>query len=91
MRIDNVVVAGIVTDQRASSTGRSLADESFDVIVENCCAAATMDLHRHELQVIKHDLLPGRLARPSRGDFRVSSSQEVIRVQTVSRESQEAT
>ena len=32
---------------------RSLADESFNVVVvEDCCAAATMDLHRHELEVI---------------------------------------
>jgi hypothetical protein len=32
---------------------RSLADESFAVVVvEDCCAAATMHLHRHELEVI---------------------------------------
>ena len=32
---------------------RSLADESFNVLVaEDCCAAATMDLHRHELEII---------------------------------------
>jgi nicotinamidase-related amidase len=32
---------------------RSLADESFDVVVvDDCCAAATMDLHRHKLEVI---------------------------------------
>ena len=53
MEIANVVVAGIFTDQCVSSTVRSLADESFDVIVvEDCCAAATMELHRHELEVI---------------------------------------
>jgi nicotinamidase-related amidase len=47
------VVAGIFTDQCVSSTVRSLADESFNiVVVEDCCAAATMDLHRHELEVI---------------------------------------
>lgn len=51
--IRNVVVAGIFTDQCVSSTVRSLADESFDVlVVEDCCAAATMDLHRHELEII---------------------------------------
>jgi biuret amidohydrolase len=53
MGIENVVVAGIFTDQCVSSTVRSLADESFSVVVvEDCCAAATMDLHRHELEVI---------------------------------------
>ena len=36
-----------------SSTVRSLADESFNVVVvEDCCAAATMELHRHDLEVI---------------------------------------
>lgn len=51
--IRNVVVAGIFTDQCVSSTVRSLADESFDVlVVEDCCAASTMALHNHELEVI---------------------------------------
>jgi nicotinamidase-related amidase len=32
---------------------RSLADESFNVVVvEDCCAAATMDLHEKELEII---------------------------------------
>ena len=36
-----------------SSTVRSLADESFEVLVaEDCCAAATNDPHEHELKVI---------------------------------------
>ena len=53
MGIANVVVAGIFTDQCISSTVRSLADESFNVVVvDDCCAAATMELHRHELEVI---------------------------------------
>jgi len=53
MGIRNVVVAGIFTDQCVSSTVRSLADESFEVLVaEDCCAAATMDLHNHELDVL---------------------------------------
>ena len=53
MGIENVVVAGIFTDQCVSSTVRSLADESFNVVVvEDCCAAATMELHRHELEII---------------------------------------
>ena len=53
MQIENVVVAGIFTDQCISSTVRSLADESFNVIVvEDCCAAATEELHRHELEII---------------------------------------
>jgi biuret amidohydrolase len=53
MGIEHVVVAGIFTDQCVSSTVRSLADESFNVIVvEDCCAAATDQLHRHELEII---------------------------------------
>ena len=51
--IRHVVVVGIYTDQCVSSTVRSLADESFDVIVvDDACAAATDDLHRHELEII---------------------------------------
>lgn len=53
MGIKNVIVAGIFTDQCVSSTVRSLADESFNVVVvEDCCAAATDQLHRHELEII---------------------------------------
>jgi len=53
MGIRNVIVAGIFTDQCISSTVRSLADESFNVIVvEDCCAAATEAIHRHELEAI---------------------------------------
>ncbi|MCY4169914.1 MAG: cysteine hydrolase [Rhodobacter sp.] len=53
MGIKDVIVAGIFTDQCVSSTVRSLCDESFGVIVvEDCCAAATDALHRHELEII---------------------------------------
>ena len=53
MGIRNVVVAGIFTDQCVSSTVRSLADESFNVIVvEDCCAAGTDELHDRELEII---------------------------------------
>jgi nicotinamidase-related amidase len=53
MGIKHVVVAGIFTDQCVSSTVRSLADESFDVlVVEDCCAAGTMELHNRELDII---------------------------------------
>ena len=53
MGIRDVVVAGIFTDQCISSSVRSLADESFGVVVaEDCCAAATMDLHHHELEIM---------------------------------------
>ena len=53
MGISKVIVAGIFTDQCISSTVRSLADESFDVLVlEDCCAAATDEIHRHELETI---------------------------------------
>lgn len=51
--IKNVIVAGIFTDQCISSSVRSLADESFNVVVvEDCCAAATDDLHARELEII---------------------------------------
>lgn len=53
MGIQNVVVAGIFTDQCISSTVRSLADESFNVIVlEDCCAAATERIHQQELETL---------------------------------------
>ena len=53
MGIRTVICAGIFTDQCISSTVRSLADESFSVLVlEDCCAAASDALHRHELEVI---------------------------------------
>jgi nicotinamidase-related amidase len=51
--IKNVICAGIFTDQCVSSTVRSLADESFQVIVvEDCCAAGTDELHEKELAII---------------------------------------
>lgn len=53
MGIENVVLCGIFTDQCVSSTVRSLADESFNVIVvEDCCAAGTDELHYRELEII---------------------------------------
>ena len=53
MGIRNVVVTGIYTDQCVSSTVRSLADESFNVVViEDCCAAGTDELHYRELEII---------------------------------------
>jgi biuret amidohydrolase len=51
--ISQVVCCGIFTDQCVSSTARSLADESFAVIVvEDACAAGSDALHRHELEII---------------------------------------
>jgi biuret amidohydrolase len=51
--IRHVICCGIFTDQCVSSTVRSLADESYGVIVlEDCCAAATDDLHHRELEII---------------------------------------
>ncbi len=39
--------------QCVSSTVRSLADESFEVlVVEDCCAAATDEIHLQELKII---------------------------------------
>lgn len=53
MGIRDVICCGIFTDQCVSSTVRSLADESFGVVVvEDCCAAATDRLHRQELETI---------------------------------------
>ncbi|MGD8421748.1 MAG: isochorismatase family cysteine hydrolase, partial [Gammaproteobacteria bacterium] len=53
MEIRDVIVAGLFTDQCVSSTVRSLADESFGVVlVEDCCIAATQELHVNELKVI---------------------------------------
>ncbi|MHC0053573.1 cysteine hydrolase family protein [Actibacterium sp. D379-3] len=53
MGITTTICAGIFTDQCVSSTVRSLADESFEVIVvEDCCAAATEALHLNELETI---------------------------------------
>jgi nicotinamidase-related amidase len=51
--IKTVVCCGIFTDQCVSSTVRSLADESFAVVVvEDCCAAGSDELHRKELEII---------------------------------------
>jgi len=62
--IRHVIVTGIYTDQCVSSTVRSLADESFDV-VEDCCAAGTEELHQQELEIINmiycHVLSSGEL------------------------------
>jgi nicotinamidase-related amidase len=51
--ISDVIVTGIFTDQCISSTVRSLADESFGVVVvHDACAAATDALHEAELKII---------------------------------------
>jgi nicotinamidase-related amidase len=51
--VTHVVCTGIFTDQCVSSTVRSLADESFDVIVvEDGCAAGSHDLHERELEIM---------------------------------------
>ena len=51
--IKNVICCGIFTDQCVSSTVRSLADESFNVLViEDCCAAGSIELHNKELEII---------------------------------------
>lgn len=66
--IRNVICCGIFTDQCVSSTVRSLADESYAVIVlEDCCAAATEELHRKELEIINmiycHVMSSGELGK----------------------------
>ncbi|QRM53719.1 isochorismatase family cysteine hydrolase [Sinorhizobium sp. BG8] len=51
--ITHVVCVGIFTDQCVSSTVRSLADESFDVIVvEDACAAGSSELHDREIEIM---------------------------------------
>lgn len=51
--ISHVVCCGIFTDQCVSSTVRSLADESFSVIVvEDACAAGSDALHEQELAIV---------------------------------------
>ena len=51
--IRHVICTGIFTDQCVSSTVRSLADESYGVIVlEDCCAAGSLELHHKELEII---------------------------------------
>lgn len=53
--IKNVVCVGILTDQCVASTVRSLSDESFNVVVlEDACAAGTMELHNAELTIINN-------------------------------------
>lgn len=55
LQIKNVVACGIFTDQCVSCTVRSLADESFNVIVvEDACAAATDELHNQELAILNN-------------------------------------
>jgi nicotinamidase-related amidase len=66
--IRHVICCGIFTDQCVSSTVRSLADESYGVVVlEDCCAAATDELHRKELEIINmiycHVMSSGELSR----------------------------
>lgn len=72
MGITDIIVTGIFTDQCVSSTVRSLADESFAVVVvHDACAAATDELHAKELEsinmiychVVGMDDLPGLLAK----------------------------
>lgn len=51
--ITHVVCAGLFTDQCVASTVRSLADESFDVIVvDDASAAGSIELHNQELAIM---------------------------------------
>lgn len=53
MGIECVVCTGVVTDQCVASTVRSLADAGFEVILpEDCCCAATKELHDAELTIM---------------------------------------
>ena len=55
MGIRDVVVAGIFTDQCVSCTVRSLADESFNVVMaEDALAAGTDELHHKELEILNN-------------------------------------
>lgn len=51
--ITHVVCTGLFTDQCVSSTVRSLADESFEVIViDDASAAGSLELHDKELEIL---------------------------------------
>lgn len=53
MGIETIIVTGVVTDQCVASTVRVLADQGFEIIVpEECCAAATAELHEQELRIM---------------------------------------
>ena len=53
MGIKNVVVTGIVTDQCVACSVRGLADDGLKVVVvEDCCAAGSMELHDAELKIM---------------------------------------
>jgi nicotinamidase-related amidase len=51
--VDTVVCCGIFTDQCVASTVRSLADGSFRMlVVEDCRAAGSDELHRKEFEIM---------------------------------------
>jgi nicotinamidase-related amidase len=53
MGVRNVVCCGVFTDQCVASTVRSLADESLNaIVVEDCCAAGSDELHHKELEIM---------------------------------------
>jgi nicotinamidase-related amidase len=53
LSVDTVACCAIFTDQCVASTVRSLADESVRVlVVEDCCAAGSDELHRKELDIM---------------------------------------
>lgn len=53
MGIDTVIVTGVVTDQCVAGTIRVLADQGFRIYCpEDCCAAATRELHEQELRIM---------------------------------------
>jgi len=63
MGVTHVACCGIFTDQCVSSTVRSLADESFDVIlVEDACAAGTLELHTREVEILNRIYCEAMLA-----------------------------
>jgi len=68
MGIRTVICVGVFTDQCVSSTVRSLADESFHVVVvEDCCAAGTDVLHHRELEIINNIYCTVMAAQDLRG------------------------
>ena len=55
MGIECIVVTGVVTDQCVASTVRALADMGFEILIaEDCCCAATQELHDAELMIMNH-------------------------------------
>ena len=72
MEIETVLVSGVVTNFCVHSTAREAADYGFYVvIVEDCCAAWSLDIHQSTLksfglmygQILPHDKIIKKISR----------------------------